>query len=123
MANEEEIRRQLIDAYEGADYPANSPMDLVPALPEGPKTEFSSGDFSMTAMELHTQVTGCQFPYETVEEVADDITKSLKEEFPEHFRNPSSGNLPDWFSRQRHYDDVDGQSVDNPDDTELYSEG
>ncbi|MDY6780149.1 MAG: MTH865 family protein [Halobacteria archaeon] len=78
---EEELREQFVDAFEGADYPVNSPMDLVPALPEGPSTEFSVGEFSMTAMELNTQAGGQQdFPYESVDDLVDDIMSGLRDE-------------------------------------------
>ena len=55
MVDKEDLRQQFTEAFEGADYPVNSPMDLVPALPQGPGTTFESGDFSMTAMELNTK--------------------------------------------------------------------
>ncbi|MCX2818693.1 MTH865 family protein [Haladaptatus sp. F3-133] len=81
MVDKDDLRQQLIDAFEGADFPVNSPMDLVPALPEGPETEFSSGDFSMTAMELNTQAGGQQdFPYDDVEELVGDIMDGLEDE-------------------------------------------
>jgi hypothetical protein len=81
MVDKDDLRQQLTDAFEGADFPVNSPMDLVPALPEGPETEFSSGDFSMTAMELNTQAGGQQdFPYEDVEELVNDIMEGLEDE-------------------------------------------
>jgi hypothetical protein len=106
MANEEEIRRQLIAAHEGADYQVNSPMDLVPALPDGPETEFSSGDFSITAMELNMQTDGYRdYPYYDVHSLVDDIMRGLKKEFPEHFS-----------------DGVDAQTASNSGDTEVYSE-
>ncbi len=81
MADEDELREQLTDAFSGADYPVNSPMDLVPALPEGPETTFSSGDFEMTAMELNTQASGAaNFPYDSVEELVDEIIEGLYDE-------------------------------------------
>jgi len=80
MADETEIREQLIDAFENADYPVSSPMDLVPALPDGPGTKFESGDFSMTAMELNTKATGGDFPYDDVESLVDDLLRELKEQ-------------------------------------------
>ena len=81
MADEDELREQLTEAFEGADYPVTSPMDLVPALPNGPATKFESGDFSMTAMELNSQSQGAgDFPYESVDEIVDDIIEGLKEE-------------------------------------------
>lgn len=30
MAAEDDLREQMIDAFEGANYPISSPMDLVP---------------------------------------------------------------------------------------------
>ena len=78
MVDKEDLREQLTDAFEGADYPVNSPMDLVPALPEGPETEFSSGDFSMTAMELNTKLDGGNFPYESPDSFVDDIIEQLE---------------------------------------------
>ncbi|SEV82155.1 MTH865 family protein [Natrinema salifodinae] len=79
MADEAELREQLIDAFEDADYPVSSPMDLVPALPNGPGTKFESGDFSMTAMELNTKASG-DFPYENVDSLVDDLIAELNEQ-------------------------------------------
>ncbi len=80
MADRQELREQMIDAFEGADYPINSPMDLVPALPNGPSTKFESGDFSMTAMELNTKLGGGDFPYESPEAFVDDILDQLEDQ-------------------------------------------
>jgi hypothetical protein len=77
MVDKEDLREQFVEAFEGADYPINSPMDLVPALPSGPSTKFESGDFSMTAMELNTKLNG-EFPYENVENFVDDVMESLE---------------------------------------------
>jgi len=80
MVDEAELREQMIDAFEAADYPVSSPMDLVPALPDGPGTKFESGDFSMTAMELNTKTTGGDFPYDDVESLVDDLLRELKKQ-------------------------------------------
>ena len=77
MVDNDDLRRQMIDAFEGADYPINSPMDLVPALPNGPGTTFESGEFSMTAMELNTKLPGGEFPYDSAEVFVDDIMEQL----------------------------------------------
>lgn len=77
MADEAELREQMTDAFEGADYPVTSPMDLVPALPNGPSTKFESGDFSMTAMELNAKLDG-DFPYENPESFVNDVIEQLK---------------------------------------------
>ena len=80
MVDRDDLRAQFVDAFEGADYPVNSPMDLVPALPQGPGTRFESGDFSMTAMALNTKSGGNQdFPYEDVDSLVDDIMDGLEE--------------------------------------------
>jgi len=78
MADEAELRSQMMNAFEGADYPISSPMDLVPALPNGPSTKFESGDFSMTAMELNTKLDGGNFPYESPDAFVDDIIEQLE---------------------------------------------
>jgi len=80
MVDRDDLRQQMIDAFEGADYPINSPMDLVPALPNGPSTRFESGDFSMTAMELNTKLGSGDFPYDSVEAFVDDVMKQLDEQ-------------------------------------------
>jgi hypothetical protein len=79
MVDKTELREQFLDAFEDADYPIASPMDLVPALPQGPSTSFESGEFSMTAMELNTKLDG-DFPYETVEEFVDEVMGLLESE-------------------------------------------
>ena len=81
MVDKDELRRQFTDAFEGAEYPVTSPMDLVPALPKGPGTTFESGEFSMTAMELGTKAGDTQeFPYDSVEELVDDVIDGLESE-------------------------------------------
>ena len=81
MVDKDDLRQPFIDAFEGADYPVNSTLDLVPALPQGPGTTFESGEFSMTAMELNTKGGGSQdFPYEDVESLVDDIMEGLEDE-------------------------------------------
>jgi len=79
MVDKEELRSQFVEAFEEADYPISSPMDLVPALPGGPSTKFESGDFSMTAMELNTKLDG-EFPYDSVDEFVDDVMASLEDQ-------------------------------------------
>jgi hypothetical protein len=80
MVDKADLRQQMIDAFEGADYPINSPMDLVPALPAGPGTKFESGDFSMTAMELNTKLGGGNFPYDSPEAFVDDVMAKLEDQ-------------------------------------------
>ncbi len=78
--DKEDLREQFVEAFEDADYPISSPMDLVPALPDGPSTRFESGDFAMTAMELNTKLPGGNFPYEDVDSFVDEVMAGLEEE-------------------------------------------
>jgi hypothetical protein len=81
MADRDAIREQFEEAFEGADYPVNSPMDLVPALPNGPATQFDIGDESITAMELNQEAQGDgEFPYDSVDELVDDLMDGLEQE-------------------------------------------
>ncbi|MFB6164033.1 MAG: MTH865 family protein [Haloarculaceae archaeon] len=80
MVDRDDLRQQLVDGFEGADYPVNSPMDLVPALPNGPSTKFESGDVSFTAMELQSRGGGGDFPYDDVDTLVDDIMDGLEDE-------------------------------------------
>ena len=81
MADRDDVRQQFVEAFEDADYPVNSPMDLVPALPNGPATEFEVGDETFTAMELNQRSGGQQdFPYEDVDSLVDDIMEGLEDE-------------------------------------------
>lgn len=76
-----ELRRQFTAAFEDANYPVTSQMDLVPALPDGPTTRFEAGDVNLTAMELATKLGGHQdFPYEDVETLVDDVLAGLEAE-------------------------------------------
>ena len=76
---EEELRDQFVAAFEGADYPVNNQMDLVPALPDGPATRFEAGEVNLTAMELATKLGGDQdFPYDDVDSLVDDIMEGLR---------------------------------------------
>lgn len=82
----EELRPQFIEAFEGADYPVSNPMDLLPALPNGPATSFESNGVSFTVMEMQNMDAGDidtdtepDFPYESVEDLVDDLCDGLKE--------------------------------------------
>jgi hypothetical protein len=79
MVDKDDLREQFTEAFQNADYPISSPMDLVPALPNGPSTKFESGDFSMTAMELNTKLGG-EFPYESVDAFVDDVMDQLEDQ-------------------------------------------
>lgn len=78
---EAELRQQFTDAFEDAEFPVANQMDLVPTLPDGPRTTFTAGDRTLSAMELATTIGGHQdFPYENVESLVDDVIEGLKTE-------------------------------------------
>lgn len=81
MVDEQEVKDQLVEAVEDGDYPINGPMELLPALPNGPATRVESGDFSITAMELTTKIPQgvLEFPYETPEAFADDVVAEMRD--------------------------------------------
>lgn len=77
---EAELRAQLTEAFEGANYPVNNQMELVPTLPNGVGTRFEAGDVSFTAMELATKLSDIQdFPYDSSEGLVDDVISGLRE--------------------------------------------
>lgn len=78
---ERELRSQLHEAFEDADYPVKNQMDLVPALPDGPGTRFEAGDTSFTAMEMAAKLGEHQdFPYDDVDTLVDDVMEGLRAE-------------------------------------------
>jgi hypothetical protein len=80
MVDEQDVREQFTEAFEGADDPVNGPMDLVPALPNGPATTFEIGDEEITAIELNQEAQGeSDFPYESVDELVDDLVDGLED--------------------------------------------
>ena len=81
MVDKDDLRQQFIDAFEGADYPISSPMDLVPALPDGPGTEFEADGVTLSAMEMAAKLGSHQdFPYDDVDSLVDDVIEGLKAE-------------------------------------------
>ena len=77
---EADLREQFTRAFEGADYPVEGPMELVPALPDGPGTRFEAGDFSMSAMEMGMALSDVQsVTDEGVEALVDDLIEGLYE--------------------------------------------
>ena len=80
MAVEDDLREQFLEAFEGAEYPVDDQMDLVPALPGGPSMTFDAGAVSFSAMELSAKLGNySDFPYEDVESLVDDVMEALRE--------------------------------------------
>lgn len=77
MVDEDALRSQMMAAFEPADYPVSSPMELLPALPDGPSTRFESGEFSMSVIELN-QEFDADFPYDSAEAMVNHIIEELR---------------------------------------------
>lgn len=82
----DELRPQFVEAFEGANFPVNNPMDLLPALPNGPATSFESNGVSFSVMEMQNMDAGDvdvdtepDFPYEDVESLVDDLCEGISE--------------------------------------------
>ena len=68
-----EIKEQLVEGLEGADFPIDNPEDLLDAFPEGPETTCKSGDVEIQAADAGDLLTEDDFPFESGEEVAKTI--------------------------------------------------
>lgn len=102
-----DLRTQLVDAFENAEFPIVNPMKPVSSLPEGVDTTFEAGGFSNTVIELGSKLDTDNFPYYDVETFVDDAFEQLE----------SNGDvqLPDSIQ----FDDQDGGD-DASDDTNVY---
>lgn len=78
---EAELRQELEAVFGGAEFPVDGPMELIPALPDGPGTTFEAGDVSVTVMDLGMKYADYQdYPYETADELVDDLMHGFREE-------------------------------------------
>lgn len=82
----EELRPQLVEAFERADYPVEGPMALMPALPHGPGTTFESNGVTLSVLQIqdpgsaHLDVDAePEFPYEDADSLADDLCRCVRE--------------------------------------------
>lgn len=82
----EQLRPQLVEAFEGADYPVRDPLGLVAVLPNGPGTTFESNGAEFTVLQMQDLGgddldidAAPEFPYEDVESLVDDLCQSLYE--------------------------------------------
>ena len=79
--HEENFREQFHEIFGKASYPVESPFDLIPHLPKGPFTSFESGSIEIPAIDLGMVYGEYQeYPYETVEDLVDDLIMALEKE-------------------------------------------
>jgi hypothetical protein len=75
------LRDELEAVFGDADYPVEDPMELVPALPDGPGTTFEADDVTVGVMDLGAEYADYQeYPYETAESLVDDLMHGFREE-------------------------------------------
>jgi len=81
-SNDAELLREELEAvFADADFPVEDPMELVPALPDGPATTFEAGDVAVDVMELGATYGEYQeYPYETAADLVDDLMAGFREE-------------------------------------------
>jgi len=73
MSVKNEIRKQIINALSGAQFPIATPKALLEAFPHGADTKCKSGNIEMTAGEAGTLLNSDDFPFTSAEQVADTI--------------------------------------------------
>ena len=75
------LREELHDVFGRAEYPVAEPMELVPALPDGPSTTFEAGEVRVGVMELGAEYAEYQdYPYDTADDLVDDLMNGFHEE-------------------------------------------
>lgn len=75
------LRSQLDAVFADPLFPVDDPFDLIPLLPDGKDTVFEVGDVRIPARDLGVKYSKYQeFPYQTPEELIDDIIFGIKEE-------------------------------------------
>ncbi|MBI5443435.1 MAG: MTH865 family protein [Deltaproteobacteria bacterium] len=74
-----ELKRQIVGALAGANFPIGSPQDLLAAFPNGAETTCQCGDVKLRAGDAGTVLTPADFPFRSAESVADTIlARALK---------------------------------------------
>lgn len=73
MGVKEDIRSQIIGALEGANFPIETPEELINAMPNGADTTCKSGDVELKAGDAGQVLKADDFPFKSSEEVADTI--------------------------------------------------
>ena len=75
MSDKDEIHAQIIGGLEGANFPINTPADLLASFPEGADTTCQSGAIKVTAGEAGALLKESDFPFKSAKQVADVIVQ------------------------------------------------
>jgi hypothetical protein len=73
MTVRDEIYGQIIGALKGANFPINTPEELLAAFPAGAATTCKAGNLEVTAGEAGKLLTAKDFPFKDAKQVADTI--------------------------------------------------
>ena len=73
MSVRETIKKQIIGALQGANFPIATPEALQAAFPQGADTTCKAGYLEVTAGEAGKLLTAGDFPFNSAEEVAETI--------------------------------------------------
>ncbi|HBX24672.1 MAG TPA: hypothetical protein DEF34_13730 [Desulfotomaculum sp.] len=73
MSVRETIKKQIIGALQGANFPIATPEALLAAFPQGADTTCKAGDLEVTAGEAGKFLTPSDFPFNSAEELAETI--------------------------------------------------
>lgn len=69
----DQLHAQITGALKGAKFPIKTPADLIAAFPMGADTTCQVGAVKMTAGEAGKLLTASDFPFKSVDSVADTI--------------------------------------------------
>jgi len=68
-----ELKRQIREALKGADFPLESPEELLSAFPQGADTTCEAGDVKLRAGDAGGVLQPADFPFRSADAVADTI--------------------------------------------------
>jgi len=78
MDVKKEIKQQIVGALKGADFPIETPKELLNAFPEGADTTCAAGDVEITAGEAGELLTENDFPFTDPEKVAETVLNAVE---------------------------------------------
>jgi len=73
MSVKEELKKQITGGLKNANFPINTPEELLNAFPMGADTTCQAGDVKITAGEAGKLLTKDDFPFKNAETVANTI--------------------------------------------------
>lgn len=75
MNVKEVIHGQIVAGLSNANFPINTPQELIAAFPAGADTTCKAGDLKVTAGEAGKLLTPADFPFKSAKAVADTIVE------------------------------------------------